>query len=103
MGGVGGEWSDTTTSPGAPLLLRRSMGLLPDDPIRLQRPAADRRPRCAASLFPGKVHGSLARAGKVKGQTPKAEKAEKKKKPRGQSTKRHDDSEPREGMGKEAE
>jgi small subunit ribosomal protein S30e len=28
----------------------------------------------------GKVHGSLARAGKVKGQTPKVEKAEKKKK-----------------------
>lgn len=27
----------------------------------------------------GKVHGSLARAGKVKGQTPKVEKAEKKK------------------------
>lgn len=28
----------------------------------------------------GKVHGSLARAGKVKGQTPKVEKVEKKKK-----------------------
>ena len=28
----------------------------------------------------GKVHGSLARAGKVKGQTPKVEKMEKKKK-----------------------
>lgn len=27
----------------------------------------------------GKVHGSLARAGKVKGQTPKVEKQEKKK------------------------
>jgi len=31
----------------------------------------------------GKVHGSLARAGKVKGQTPKVEKQEKKKKPTG--------------------
>ena len=31
----------------------------------------------------GKVHGSLARAGKVKGQTPKVEAAEKKKQPRG--------------------
>ncbi len=36
----------------------------------------------------GKVHGSLARAGKVKGQTPKAEKAEKKKKPRGRAFKK---------------
>ena len=36
----------------------------------------------------GKVHGSLARAGKVKGQTPKAEKADKKKKPRGRANKR---------------
>jgi small subunit ribosomal protein S30e len=32
----------------------------------------------------GKVHGSLARAGKVKGQTPKVEKQEKKKKPTGE-------------------
>ncbi|KAL4091707.1 hypothetical protein QTP88_026358 [Uroleucon formosanum] len=31
-------------------------------------------------LLGGKVHGSLARAGKVKGQTPKVEKVEKKKK-----------------------
>ena len=31
----------------------------------------------------GKVHGSLARAGKVKGQTPKIDKIEKKKQPRG--------------------
>ena len=29
--------------------------------------------------FTGKVHGSLARAGKVKGQTPKVEKQPKKK------------------------
>ena len=36
----------------------------------------------------GKVHGSLARAGKVKGQTPKVEKQKKKKKPRGRSFKR---------------
>ena len=31
-------------------------------------------------LVGGKVHGSLARAGKVKGQTPKVEKSEEKKK-----------------------
>lgn len=36
----------------------------------------------------GKVHGSLARAGKVKGQTPKVEKQEKRKQPRGRAKKR---------------
>ena len=34
----------------------------------------------AGRLLGGKVHGSLARAGKVRGQTPKVEKQEKKKK-----------------------
>lgn len=37
----------------------------------------------ATNRITGKVHGSLARAGKVKGQTPKAEKTDKMKKPRG--------------------
>ncbi|KAK8547226.1 hypothetical protein V6N13_097942 [Hibiscus sabdariffa] len=36
----------------------------------------------------GKVHGSLARAGKVRGQTPKVAKQDKKKKPRGRAYKR---------------
>ncbi|CAN0136879.1 unnamed protein product [Discosporangium mesarthrocarpum] len=36
----------------------------------------------------GKVHGSLARAGKVKGQTPKIDQQEKKKQPRGRAKKR---------------
>lgn len=36
----------------------------------------------------GKVHGSLARAGKVKGQTPKVEPAEKKKKKTGRAKRR---------------
>ena len=36
----------------------------------------------------GKVHGSLARAGKVRNQTPKVAKKEKKKDPRGRSKKR---------------
>ncbi|KAK9460614.1 40S ribosomal protein eS30 [Lipomyces oligophaga] len=35
-----------------------------------------------------KVHGSLARAGKVKSQTPKVEPQEKKKKPKGRAGKR---------------
>jgi small subunit ribosomal protein S30e len=39
-------------------------------------------------VCPGKVHGSLARAGKVKGQTPKVEKTEKHKKPRGRAYKK---------------
>lgn len=34
----------------------------------------------SSRLLGGKVHGSLARAGKVRGQTPKVEKQEKKKK-----------------------
>lgn len=36
----------------------------------------------------GKVHGGLARAGKVKGQTPKVDKQEKLKKPVGRAYKR---------------
>ena len=36
----------------------------------------------------GKVHGSLARAGKVRGQTPKVAKQDKKKRPRGRAYKR---------------
>ena len=36
----------------------------------------------------GKVHGSLARAGKVKSQTPKVEKQEKKKQQAGRARKR---------------
>jgi ribosomal protein S30 len=44
-------------------------------------------PCCATSLacaafLAGKVHGSLARAGKVRGQTPKVPKQEKKKQPK---------------------
>ncbi|KAK8964184.1 40S ribosomal protein S30 [Platanthera guangdongensis] len=35
-----------------------------------------------------RVHGSLARAGKVRGQTPKVAKQDKKKKPRGRAHKR---------------
>ena len=36
----------------------------------------------------GKKHGSLARAGKVKGQTPKVDKKDKRKQPRGRAKKR---------------
>merc|ERR1712187_397815 len=44
---------------------------------------------CLKQYIMGKVHGSLARAGKVKGQTPKVDKMEDKKKiPRGRAKKR---------------
>ncbi|XP_044757910.1 uncharacterized protein LOC123316057 [Coccinella septempunctata] len=42
----------------------------------------------SVGLLGGKVHGSLARAGKVKGQTPKVEKQEKKKKKTGRCKRR---------------
>ncbi|VDL82522.1 unnamed protein product [Nippostrongylus brasiliensis] len=41
-----------------------------------------------ARLLGGKVHGSLARAGKVRAQTPKVEKQEKKKKKKGRAARR---------------
>merc|ERR1739838_115018 len=43
---------------------------------------------CEGKLLGGKVHGSLARAGKVKGQTPKVEAEEKKKKKPGRAARR---------------
>ncbi|VDK61051.1 unnamed protein product [Gongylonema pulchrum] len=42
----------------------------------------------SARLLGGKVHGSLARAGKVRAQTPKVEKQEKKKKKTGRAARR---------------
>jgi len=42
----------------------------------------------SSRLLGGKVHGSLARAGKVRGQTPKVDKKEKKKKPTGRAKRR---------------
>merc|ERR1712071_268031 len=47
-----------------------------------------RPPYVTVPLVGGKVHGSLARAGKVKHQTPKVEKAEKKKKKTGRAKRR---------------
>lgn len=40
------------------------------------------------NIIQGKVHGSLARAGKVKSQTPKVDPQEKPKKPKGRAYKR---------------
>ncbi|OWF35172.1 ubiquitin-like protein FUBI [Mizuhopecten yessoensis] len=43
---------------------------------------------CDVRMLGGKVHGSLARAGKVKGQTPKVDKQEKKKAKTGRAKRR---------------
>ncbi|KAA0195763.1 hypothetical protein HAZT_HAZT006130 [Hyalella azteca] len=43
---------------------------------------------CNVALLGGKVHGSLSRAGKVKGQTPKVDKKEKKKSKTGRAKRR---------------
>lgn len=43
---------------------------------------------CVLLYVAGKVHGSLARAGKVRGQTPKVDKQDKKKQPKGRAKKR---------------
>ncbi|KAK4760739.1 hypothetical protein SAY87_005632 [Trapa incisa] len=51
-------------------------------------PGQARRAAEAIGGGAGKVHGSLARAGKVRGQTPKVAKQDKKKKPRGRAHKR---------------
>ena len=50
--------------------------------------ACPRRCNCNGICFRFLVHGSLARAGKVKSQTPKVEKQEKKKTPKGRAKKR---------------
>ncbi|XP_043745953.1 ubiquitin-like protein FUBI [Cervus elaphus] len=44
--------------------------------------------KVAGRMLGGKVHGSLARAGKVRGQTPKVAKQEKKKKKTGRAKRR---------------
>merc|ERR1711981_107831 len=49
---------------------------------------SEQKPSCGGKLLGGKVHGSLARAGKVKGQTPKVEAEEKRKRKTGRAAKR---------------
>merc|ERR1712110_338870 len=49
---------------------------------------SEQKPTCGGKLLGGKVHGSLARAGKVKGQTPKVEAEEKKKRKAGRAARR---------------
>jgi len=63
--------------------------LLLDDGRLKQSPRHLFKPFCREhTATMGKVHGSLARAGKVRGQTPKVPKQDKKKKPTGRAMKR---------------
>ncbi|CAL1283544.1 unnamed protein product [Larinioides sclopetarius] len=59
-----------------------------DDLIELGCLQKDSTIDVSVGLKGGKVHGSLARAGKVKGQTPKVEKQEKRKKKTGRAKRR---------------
>uniref|UniRef100_A0A1W7R9P2 40S ribosomal protein S30 n=1 Tax=Hadrurus spadix TaxID=141984 RepID=A0A1W7R9P2_9SCOR len=61
---------------------------LNDDDIVADRLVENATVDVSVRLRGGKVHGSLARAGKVKGQTPKVEKQEKKKKKTGRAKRR---------------
>merc|ERR1711928_132001 len=62
---------------GRPLDMEMNLGDLADATVDVTVP-----------LKGGKVHGSLARAGKVRGQTPKVEAGEKKKKKTGRAKRR---------------
>merc|ERR1712226_1610414 len=57
-------------------------------PLEFATLAENQTIEVAGKLFGGKVHGSLARAGKVKGQAPKVEAEEKKKRKTGRAARR---------------
>uniref|UniRef100_A0A7I4C5J4 40S ribosomal protein S30 n=1 Tax=Physcomitrium patens TaxID=3218 RepID=A0A7I4C5J4_PHYPA len=78
--GVSGGIQGTAASYEGPLSLESAL-------LALTHPLC----RCLhalSSFTMSKVHGSLARAGKVRGQTPKVAKQDKKKKPKGRAHKR---------------
>nr|ABM55597.1 ubiquitin/ribosomal protein S30e fusion protein-like protein [Maconellicoccus hirsutus] len=72
--------------PATEILLYSSGTPIPDDMFASQLPTLTID--VSVPLLGGKVHGSLARAGKVKGQTPKVEKQDKKKKKTGRAKRR---------------
>ncbi|XP_052868227.1 FAU ubiquitin-like and ribosomal protein S30 [Anopheles cruzii] len=72
--------------PAVPLVLWCEGHLLTDEQSVLE--LSSHELDLTVGLLGGKVHGSLARAGKVKGQTPKVEKKEKKKKKTGRAKRR---------------
>ncbi|KAK6107664.1 40S ribosomal protein S30 domain protein [Brugia pahangi] len=71
-------------------LLTCGAGILDDDKAPLMNFGICDKANIDVSfrLLGGKVHGSLARAGKVRAQTPKVEKQEKKKKKTGRAARR---------------
>ncbi|KAG5544186.1 hypothetical protein RHGRI_016814 [Rhododendron griersonianum] len=73
-----------------PLLILSPPPPPPPNFLRLAPDSGDQllRPPLETILLDGKVHGSLARASKVRGQTPKVTKQDKKKKPSGRAHKR---------------
>merc|ERR1712168_544981 len=62
--------------------------LIEEEPLAACGPSELATIEMTSRLLGGKVHGSLARAGKVKGQTSKVEKQEKKKKKTGRARRR---------------
>ncbi|XP_058062387.1 ubiquitin-like FUBI-ribosomal protein eS30 fusion protein [Anopheles bellator] len=72
--------------PAVPLVLWCEGHMLTDEQSVLE--LSSNELDLTVGLLGGKVHGSLARAGKVKGQTPKVEKKEKKKKKTGRAKRR---------------
>merc|ERR1711909_4339 len=77
------QFIEQAEGPLAELLI--TVGGAPLDFANLQN---EQTVHVGGKLFGGKVHGSLARAGKVKGQTPKVDKEEKKKKKTGRAARR---------------
>ncbi|KAF8051777.1 hypothetical protein N665_1668s0005 [Sinapis alba] len=68
------------------IIITKALSLTTSSRISLLQPSGEKTSDANTAM--GKVHGSLARAGKVRGQTPKVAKQDKKKKPRGRAHKR---------------
>merc|ERR1712189_69721 len=79
--------SQTESLPEAELRLYAAGSPLDNDALPLSTLSTDAID-VNVGLLGGKVHGSLSRAGKVKGQTPKVEKKEKKKAKTGRAKRR---------------
>jgi len=87
LGVIKGQISQLEGIPVAEILLYANGEPLNDDSLQAAQLSTETLD-LNVGLLGGKVHGSLARAGKVKGQTPKVEKQEKKKKKTGRAKRR---------------